>query len=199
MRGDRLMITSFYTDEELKTLGLKSYGHNVLISRKASIYGAENISIGHDVRIDDFCILSGKINVGNYVHIAAYCALYAGKYGITIGNFSGMAARCVVYAMSDNFSGEALLGPTVPDEYRLLTAGEVVLEDYVNVGTGCTIFPGVHLAEGCAVWAMSMVRRSTKEWGIYFGIPCTRVGDNSKKMRELGEELLSKDSSSPNS
>ena len=32
------MATSFYTEEELKALGLKSYGHNVLISRKVSIY-----------------------------------------------------------------------------------------------------------------------------------------------------------------
>ena len=118
MRGDRFMITSFYTDEELKTLGLKSYGHNVLISRKASIYGAENISIGHDVRIDDFCILSGKINLGSYIHISAYTALYAGEAGITLGNFSSISSRCVVYALTDDYSGQVLLNSMVPDEYK---------------------------------------------------------------------------------
>ncbi len=184
------MITSFYSDEELAGLGLKSFGSNVLISRKASIYGAENISIGHDVRIDDFCILSGKISIGNYVHIAAYCGLYAGSFGITIKDFAGLSSRCVVYAMTDDFSGEALQGPTVPDKFRNVTGGEVVLEKYVNVGTGCTILPGAHLAEGVSVWAMSMVRRSLKEWGIYFGVPCKRVLDRSKKMLQLGEECI---------
>lgn len=184
------MITSFYSDEELAGLGLKSFGSNVLISRKASIYGAENISIGHDVRIDDFCILSGKISIGNYVHIAAYCGLYAGSFGITIKDFAGLSSRCVVYAMTDDFSGEALQGPTVPDKFRNVTGGEVVLEKYVNVGTGCTILPGAHLAEGVSVGAMSMVNRSLKEWGIYFGIPCKRLIDRSKKMLQLGEECI---------
>ena len=119
------MVTSFYTEEEVNNIGLKSCGRNVLISRKASIYSPESISVADNVRIDDFCILSGKINIGRYVHIAAYCALYAGTYGITIGNFSG-----------------------------------------------------------------SMVRRSLKEWGVYYGVPCTRIDDRSRKMIEFGEELL---------
>jgi len=54
-------MNSFYTEDELKEIGLKSYGHNVLISRKANLYSVSEISIGNNVRIDDFCILSGKI------------------------------------------------------------------------------------------------------------------------------------------
>lgn len=65
-------MTSFYTEKELPSLGLKKYGRNVKISRHASIYGAQNISIGDNVRIDDFCILSGHIELGSYIHIAAY-------------------------------------------------------------------------------------------------------------------------------
>ena len=64
-------MTSFYSEEELKSLGLKHYGKNVLISRKCSIYSAESISIGNHVRIDDFCILSGEITIGDYCHISA--------------------------------------------------------------------------------------------------------------------------------
>lgn len=47
-------MTSFYSEDELKSIGLKTYGENVLISRFARIYGAKNISIGNNVRIDDF-------------------------------------------------------------------------------------------------------------------------------------------------
>lgn len=60
-------MTSFYTEEELKGLGFRHIGNGVCISRKASIYGAQNISLGDHVRIDDFCILSGRIEIGSYV------------------------------------------------------------------------------------------------------------------------------------
>lgn len=49
------MNTSFYTDKELKKIGLKSYGGDVLISKKTSFYNPSQISLGHHVRIDDFC------------------------------------------------------------------------------------------------------------------------------------------------
>lgn len=76
------MATSFYTEDELKELGFKSCGENVKISRKTSIYGAENISIGNSVRIDDYCVLSGNISLGDYIHLAVYVALFGGKTGI---------------------------------------------------------------------------------------------------------------------
>lgn len=69
-------MDSFFSKEELQLLNIK-VGKNVKISRKSSIYGY-NIEIGDNVRIDDFCILSGKIRLGNYIHIAAYSALYGG-------------------------------------------------------------------------------------------------------------------------
>ena len=53
-------MNSFYSKEELKEIGFKKYGENVLISRKTSIYNPEKIIIGNNVRIDDFCILSRK-------------------------------------------------------------------------------------------------------------------------------------------
>lgn len=47
-------MTSFYSEEELLSIGFKSYGINVLISRYARFYRPENIVIGDHVRIDDF-------------------------------------------------------------------------------------------------------------------------------------------------
>ena len=55
----------FYTNIELQTLGFKAVGKNVFISNKASIYSPHLIEIGDNVRIDDFCILSGNINLKN--------------------------------------------------------------------------------------------------------------------------------------
>ena len=186
------MTTSFYTEQELKDLGLKSFGHNVLLSRKASIYGAENISIGHDVRIDDFCILSGKITLGSYIHISAYTALYAGSEEITIGNFSSISSRCVVYALTDDYSGQVLLNSMVPDEYKHVISEKVIIDDYVNIGTGCTVFPGVHIAEGCAVWAMSMVSKSLKEWECISEYRARELSTGTEKCASLGKNSSAK-------
>ena len=86
-------MNSFYSYEELQTIGFCSLGENVLISKKTSIYSAENISIGSNVRIDDFSILSGNILIGNNVHIAAGVYLFAGKTGIELEDFVGISKK----------------------------------------------------------------------------------------------------------
>jgi galactoside O-acetyltransferase len=116
-------MTSFYTEEELAKLGLKNYGSNILISRKCSIYSPENISLGNNVRIDDFCVLSGKITIGDFVHIAAASLLFGGEQGIIMKDFSGLSSRCVVYAESDDYSGEGMINPTIPNELRKIQGG----------------------------------------------------------------------------
>ena len=51
-------MDSFYSRSELEHIGFATIGKNVLLSRKASIYSPAMISIGDNVRIDDFCIVS---------------------------------------------------------------------------------------------------------------------------------------------
>lgn len=182
------MKTSFYTEEELKGLGLKSFGKNVLISRKASIYGAENISIGNNTRIDDFCILSGNIEIGSYVHIAAFCALYGSK-GIIVKDFSGLSAKVIIYSASDDFSGEFLIGPMLPSKFINVTGSTVILEKYVQIGAGSIILPGLTLAEGAVVGAMSLVNKNLDEWTINVGIPAKFLKERKRNILELEKKF----------
>lgn len=181
-------MNSFYSNEELARLGLKKFGKNVLISRKASIYGAQNITIGDNVRIDDFCILSGKITLGNYIHISAYAALYGGDAGIVMKDFSGVSSRCAVYAVSDDYSGAAMTNPMVPEECRNVIGGPVVLEPHVIVGSGSTVMPNVTIGEGTAVGSMSFVNKDLDAWGIYVGVPCKWMKERSKELLKKAED-----------
>lgn len=183
-------MTSFYTTEELAAIGFARIGDNVLISRRASIYGADRISIGNNVRIDDFCLLSGKIVIDDNVHVAAYCALFAGDYGIHMKSFTGISSRCVIYAVSDDYSGLFLTNPTVPIEYRNVMGGEVVLEKHALLGTGVTVLPNLRIGEGTSVGSMSLVLNSLDEWGIYVGIPCKRLKDRKRDLLELEEKYI---------
>ena len=183
-------MNSFYSEEELKEIGFKSIGGGVLISRKASIYSPQNIYIGNNVRIDDFCILSGNIEIGDRVHIAAGVMLFGGDYGIILEDFVGISSRCAVYAASDDYSGEALTNPTIPDKFRKVTGGTVRFKKHSLVGSGCTVLPNVVVGEGTSIGSMSLVNKNLEEWGIYVGIPCKRVKNRSKKLLSLEKDML---------
>lgn len=175
-------MDDYYSKEELCKICFCSVGKNVFISKKVSIYNANIIKIGNNVRIDDFCILSGKIIIGNNVHISAGSYLFAGEAGIIIEDYSSISSRCAIYAITDDYSGEYLANPTVPAELRNVIKKEVIIKKYSIVGTGSTILPGVIIEEGCSVGAMSLVKESLQPWGIYVGIPCKRIKEKSKKL-----------------
>ncbi|WP_050636502.1 acyltransferase [Candidatus Stoquefichus sp. SB1] len=182
-------MNSFYSVEELKELGLKSFGKNVLISKKASIYNSKEIEIGNNVRIDDFCILSGKIKLANNIHIAAYSSLFAGNVGIELESFSCISSRCVIYSISDDYSGNYLTNPTVPNCYRNVIEEPVLLKKHVLIGTGSTVLPGVTIGEGTSIGAMTLVNKSLDSWGIYIGIPAKKIKDRSQKLLKLEEKI----------
>jgi galactoside O-acetyltransferase len=183
------MITSFYSEAELKKLGLRSFGKNIFISKKASIYNPEFLTLGNNVRIDDYSILTGEICVGSYVHIAAFCALY-GKLGIEIKDFCGLSAKVIIYSVSDDFSGKFLAGPTIPAEYTNVQGGKVILNKYVLIGAGSIIFPNIILKEGVSIGAMSLVNKSLDSWGIYAGVPARFLKKRSKNLLKKASILL---------
>lgn len=184
------VINSFYTPDELKEIGFASVGTDVKISRKASIYGASKMSIGDHVRIDDFCILSGKIVLENYIHIAAYCGIWGGDAGVTMHSFSGLSSRSVIYAASDDYSGVALTNPTVPEKYLKVVELPVEIGRHAIIGTGCTILPGAIIGEGTSVGSMSLVSKSLEPWGIYVGVPARYLKPRSQELLAMEKRLL---------
>lgn len=184
------MGNSFYSYEELKMLNFAKLGEDVRISRKASLYGSEEMKIGDHVRIDDFCLLSGPVVIGNYVHIAAYSCLYAGEAGIVLEDYTCLSSRCAVYALSDDYSGNAMTNATVPVQYRNVINGRVVVGRHVVVGTGSTILPGVTLGEGSSIGAMTLVNRNIEPFSICVGIPARKLAERSRKLLELETKLL---------
>lgn len=184
------MVTSFYSEEELKNIGFASVGKNVLISRYARFYNESQMIIGDNVRIDDFCVLSGKIEFGNHVHIAVYSAIFGKNTGVILGDFSGVSSRCAIYAESDDYSGEFLTNPTVDKNYLGLITGKVEIGRHVVLGSGTVVLPGVVIGEGAAVGSMSLVNKSLDSWGIYAGIPCKFRKERSKRLLELEKMIL---------
>lgn len=183
---------SYLSDEQLKSMGFKKLGSEVKVSDKASIYNCENIEIGDSSRIDDFCIVSGKVTIGKFVHIAPFCLVAGGEKGIIMDDFSGLAYDVKVFSQSDDYSGMSLTNPTVDDEFKNETKEQVILSKHVIIGAGSMVFPGVVIGEGCSIGAMTCVSKSTEPWGIYVGNPAKRIKERKKDLLDLEKEFLIK-------
>lgn len=178
---------------ELEKMEFSSLGQNVLISDKASIYNCKNISIGSNVRIDDFCVISAGsegIMIGDYVHIAVFTSLI-GKANITISDFCNLSSRVSVYSSSDDYSGNAMTNPMIPDEYKAVIHKDVFMDKHVIVGCGSVILPGVVLGKGVAIGALSLITTDCDAFCIYVGVPARKIKDRSHNLLTLEARFLS--------
>ncbi len=185
-------MNSFYSEQELHEIGFKSFGKNVLISRKCSIYSPEVITIGNNVRVDDFCILSGgeHISIGDYVHIAAGSSIYGGG-GVTLEDFVNISGRVTLYSVTDDYSGHSLTSPMVPDSYKPgLFAAPIYIHRQVIIGTCSTVLPGVTIQTGAAIGAYTMVKKDVESWAICVGVPAKKVGERSQDLSALETQFL---------
>lgn len=178
---------SFLSNKIIKTMGFKSVGEDVRLSKKASFYNCGNISIGSHVRIDDFCLLSagvGGIEICNHIHIGAYTSLIgAGK--IVLKNYSNISSRVSIYSSNDDYGGAYMTGPMVNGNLTNFDTRDVVVEEHVIVGAGSVVMPGVILSRGVAIGALSFVKKTCDAYGIYAGQPAQFV----KKRLGLFETL----------
>lgn len=107
-----------------------------------------------------------------------------------MGDFSGLAYHVLVFSQSDDYSGNSLTNPTVPDSYKREKKARVSLGRHVIVGASSVVMPGVEIAEGCSVGAMALVNKSTSPWGIYVGNPARRVKERSKDLLSYEDKLM---------
>lgn len=180
----------YYPRDDLEKMGFKELGENVCIDTRTTIDNPKDIAIGSNVKIGSFVILAGEINIGSFVHIASFCGLYGGA-GIAIESFVAISNNVRLITESDDYSGESMSAPFVPDKYRFnVKRGKILIEKHCIIGSGSLVLPNVRLAQGVAVGAMSMVSVDTMPWGIYVGIPAKRVKERSRAILELEKEFL---------
>lgn len=184
---------SFYTIEELRALKikLKNNPQNILVSKKISMHNPHLMELGNNIRIDDFTILSGKISIGNFVHIASYVGLYANNEKINIEDFVSISSKVNIFSSSDDYSGEYLANPTIPNQFKNITCNEINIKKHSMIGASSVILPtSFGLEEGVSVGAMSLVMRKTQPWSVYFGIPAKKISNRSKNVINLEKELM---------
>jgi acetyltransferase-like isoleucine patch superfamily enzyme len=178
-------MIGYYTSDELNNLGFAHVGQNVRISRSATLYNLDKIKIGNDVRIDNFCILAPSGNaslcIGNNVHISAFCFIN-GMGNVMLEDYVTLAPRVSIFSSSDDYSGVAMTGATLPSAYLGTETADVILCQHTIVGVAVSILPGVTLAEGTAVAAHSLINKSTEPFIIVGGVPARKLRERERNM-----------------
>ena len=182
---------AYLSAEQLEQMGFRTLGVDVLISDKASIHNPEQISIGDQSRIDDFCVVSGRVSIGRNVHIAVFCNVAGGSEGVTLDDFSALAYGCQVFSQSDDYTGATMTNPTVPKKFKNEQKSAVRIGKHCLLGTYAVVFPGVEIGDGSAVGATAVVTKSTGAWMIYAGNPPRPVAPRKKDLLELERAYLS--------
>lgn len=181
---------AYLSHAELMGMGFKKIGKGVKISDKASIYEPEKISINDCSRIDDFCVISGRVEIGKYCHITPMCLVAGGEPGVYLADFSTLAYGVKIFSQSDDYSGRTMVNSLIPKKYKNEIFRRVEIGRQVVIGANAVVMPGVTVAEGCSIGASALVLKSTSPWGIYAGIPARRIKERSKALLDLEKEFM---------
>ncbi len=167
-------------------------GEDVRISNLAVIRRPELVTIGRHVAIDEFFVCSTALEIGDYVHISPLVSVIGGIHGLLrMGHFTTISVGARIICVSEEYLGEGLLGPTVPEPYKDdLRVGPVIIGNFAAVATNAVVMPGVTIGEGSVVGACSYVSRNTEPWTIYCGTPARPIKRRrSDKMKECARLL----------
>jgi acetyltransferase-like isoleucine patch superfamily enzyme len=149
----------FFDVDELKAFGFVQVGSNVQVSRKSSFYRIAG-RIGDNVRIDDFCIFKGHVEIGSYVHIAAFCCVSGAFAKVELRDFCTLSNRVSIFTGSDDYAADTLNNSQVPEEFTTIRKGPVVIGQAALVGAHSVILPGITVGDAGSVGAMAVVTKS---------------------------------------
>lgn len=183
----------YLSREALEEMGFASLGRNVRISDRAAIYEPGQMEIGDNSRIDDFCVVSGRLKIGRNVYIGPGGLIAGGTPGIVFDDFVTLAYHVQVFTQSDDYSGRTMTNSTVPARYKAEIKQAVHLGRHSILGAGSIVMPGATLAEGTALGAASLVLYPTEPWGLYVGNPARRLRDRHRDLLELEAQYLTQE------
>jgi acetyltransferase-like isoleucine patch superfamily enzyme len=138
------------------------------------------IVIGPEVVIDAFVKIKpaggvGDIRIGPRSVINSGCVLYSGN-GISIGTGVAIAANCTFAPVNHAYARRDL---TIREQGFLPSKGGIVIGDDVWFGANCVVLDGAQIGQGCVVAAGSIVRGVLEPYGIYGGVPLSKLGERN--------------------
>ena len=137
-------------------------GDNVYIGNYVHI--RPEVVIGDNTEIRDYCFLGEKCIIGSNCRVYQYANIGS---EVTVGDWCYIGAKAIIT------NDKELKWPkNDPDDWVKQPAN---IENYVRIGVGAVILPGVTLAKGCRIGAGAVVSHSTEIDKTYIGIPASCI------------------------
>lgn len=113
------------------------------------------------------------INAPFMVTIGANCLIHGhlkSRGGIKIGDGVELVEDVLISTQSHNADSVLFESIYLP----------VIIDDFSWIGPRAIVLSGVTLKCGSMVGAGAVVTKSTTEWGVYVGVPATRIKDRAR-------------------
>lgn len=137
-----------------------------MISPLANVVG--ELITGENCRIDPFVTITGKVSLGNNVHIGVGACIF-GSAGVVIGDDCSISPGAKIFTGSYDAETGYLANPQLKD--KCYAEGPVVIRNRCIVGANSIVLPNVVLWDDVLVGAQSLVKRDIPENCIAVGVP----------------------------
>lgn len=135
------------------------------------------VQIGHNTIIGNDAFLDGRYKrmVSGRGRFMRYLTdvLFPSKHPLRIGNNVSIAGEVRIYTMQHD----------IDDPYFKEVDGDVVIDDFVVIGTRVTILPGVHVGQGAVIGSGAVVTRDVEPYAVVGGVPAKYIRYRSKDLR----------------
>jgi acetyltransferase-like isoleucine patch superfamily enzyme len=159
-------MKNYLNYKELKKIGFKKIGKGCLISKTACFYNPKKISIGNNVRIDDFAILSSSkknIVIKDDVNIGRSCHLN-GSGSIILHDKVILSTFVTLHSSTHNYKGAM----------RKKKLGKIVIHKNCIIGSNSVIIGPCQMKENSALGALSLLKKNTEKNSLYYGVPAIK-------------------------
>lgn len=181
----------------------KKCGKNVTIDIGVSIEGEELISLGDNVYIDKYCIIStgknlvgkiqrkpnpnfkreeGEIIIGNDIHIAQFCILM-GYGGIEINSNCVLSSGCKIYSLTNtayDIDNKEKIISIMPYSQAPFLLSPVFLGYNNWLGLNAIMMPSVSIGKNSFCTANSVIMNNFNENSYISGAPAKLVRQRFK-------------------
>ena len=134
---------------------------------------AGTVVAGENCRIDAFVTITGRVKLGDNVHIGTGACLF-GSHGIEIGKGASISPGAKIFTATEDTKSHYVSNPQV--EPRCCIFGGVIVKNYAVVGSNSVVLPNVVIGAGAQVGCLSLVKYSVPDGEIRAGIPAKNIG-----------------------
>lgn len=179
----KMAVDSLVEDDSYSAINYYAKIHDSVRLEPYSVIEQE-VEIGEGSIIGPFVQIRGPTKIGKNCRIGGGCTLEG--HGIEIGDNVHIGTKSTIawstQVGNNSFLGDGLItsndkvmtwGTGLPFEPEIIT-----IKEYVRIGVGVVLLPGLTLNEFSVIGAGSVVTRDTGVGGIYYGVPAKLMGEN---------------------